>query len=361
MRQIPGLRIEPVQAVTEPGGKHLAMRVSRFDTHQSPRTRALPRVCASRRPPPMKRTPQSATELECALARPEGVRYAGPATRRAPALRAPQWSGAGGRFRKERMGIVHLVGAGPGDPELLTLKAARLLQQADVCVYDHLVSTDVLRLVRAGAKLIYAGKEKSNHALGQDEINALLVGLAREGRRVLRLKGGDPFIFGRGGEEMQFLAAHEVPFEVVPGVTSASGASAYAGIPLTHRDHAQACIFVTGHLKDGTCSLDWDLLARRNQTVVIYMGMGQIEEICRSLKAHGLPADWPAAAIERATTPTQRVVTGTLTTLPGRAAHAALKPPALIVVGEVVKLRGELGWFDTESARLITHPEPAHA
>jgi uroporphyrin-III C-methyltransferase/precorrin-2 dehydrogenase/sirohydrochlorin ferrochelatase len=258
-------------------------------------------------------------------------------------------------------GIVYLVGAGPGDPELLTLKAARLLRLADVCVYDHLVSSDVLALVRRNAELIYAGKEKSNHALPQGDINALMVALARRGKRVLRLKGGDPFIFGRGGEEMQFLAEHGVPFEVVPGVTSASGASTYAGIPLTHRDYAQACVFVTGHLKSGTCDLDWEMLARRGQTVVIYMGMGQIEEICGALKTHGLPGDWPAAAVERATTPKQRVVTGTLTTLPGRVAHAALKPPALIVVGEVVRLRGDLGWFDTDAENLITHAEPAHA
>jgi uroporphyrin-III C-methyltransferase/precorrin-2 dehydrogenase/sirohydrochlorin ferrochelatase len=281
---------------------------------------------------------------------------------RTPTRRASRAPGRGdGVAAKHESGIVYLVGAGPGDPELLTLKAARLLQQADVCVYDHLVSNDVLGLVRRNAELIYAGKEKSNHALAQAEINALLVALARKGKRVLRLKGGDPFIFGRGGEEMQFLAEHGIPFEVVPGVTSASGASTYGGIPLTHRDYAQACIFVTGHLKSGTCDLDWEMLARRNQTVVVYMGMGQIEEICGQLKAHGLPADWPAAAIERATTAKQRVVTGTLTTLPGRAAHAHLKPPALIVVGEVVKLRGELGWFDTDAESLITHTEPAHA
>jgi len=267
-------------------------------------------------------------------------------------------SGVGPQHGK---GIVYLVGAGPGDPELLTLKAARLLQQADVCVYDHLVSNDVLGLVRRSAELIYAGKEKSNHALPQEEINALLVALARKGKRVLRLKGGDPFIFGRGGEEMQFLAEHGVPFEVVPGVTSASGASTYGGIPLTHRDYAQACVFVTGHRKNGTCDLDWSMLARPNQTVVVYMGIGQMEEICEQLKTHGLPGDWPAAAVERATTPKQRVVTGTLTTLPGRAAHAGLKPPALIIVGEVVKLRGELGWFDTDAESLITHAEAAHA
>ncbi len=286
----------------------------------------------------------------------------GDAVPSAPKRKAGSATGrGGGNVTLHGRGVVYLVGAGPGDPELLTLKAARLLQHADVCVYDHLVSNDVLALVRRNAELIYAGKEKSNHALPQGDINALMVALARKGKRVLRLKGGDPFIFGRGGEEMQFLAEHDVPFEVVPGVTSASGASTYAGIPLTHRDYAQACVFVTGHLKNGTCELDWEMLARRGQTVVIYMGMGQIEEICGALKAHGLPGDWPAAAIERATTPKQRVVTGTLTTLPGRVAHAALKPPALIVVGEVVKLRGELGWFDTDAENLITHAEPAHA
>jgi uroporphyrin-III C-methyltransferase / precorrin-2 dehydrogenase / sirohydrochlorin ferrochelatase len=280
----------------------------------------------------------------------------------APKRKAGSASGqSDGIVPLRKQGIVYLVGAGPGDPELLTLKAARLLRLADVCVYDHLVSSDVLGLVRRNAELVYAGKEKSNHALPQGDINALMVALARKGKRVLRLKGGDPFIFGRGGEEMQFLAEHGIPFEVVPGVTSASGASTYAGIPLTHRDYAQACVFVTGHLKSGTCELDWEMLARRGQTIVIYMGVGQIEEIFGALKAHGLPGDWPAAAIERATTPKQRVVTGTLTTLPGRVAHAALKPPALIVVGEVVKLRGELGWFDTDAENLITHAEPAHA
>jgi len=305
----------------------------------------------------VKRRPDIFNELDC-----EPALGAGPSRARIVSARralGPR-GGSAGR-RKAAEGMVHLVGAGPGDPELLTLKAARLLQQADVCVYDHLVSNDVLALVRRDAELIYAGKEKSNHALPQKDINALMVALARQGRHVLRLKGGDPFIFGRGGEEMQFLAEHGIPFEVVPGVTSASGASTYAGIPLTHRDFAQACVFVTGHLQNGSCDLDWEMLARRNQTVVVYMGVGQIEEICHQLKAHGLPGDWPAAAIERATTSKQRVVTGTLTTLAGRVAHAALRPPALIVVGEVVKLRGELGWFDTDAERRITHAEPAHA
>jgi len=312
--------------------------------------------------PAGKETPMREAKKVGYAAAPSRAGCAAGTAPRAPTRRSGRAAGRGeGVTAKPEPGMVYLVGAGPGDPELLTLKAARLLQQADVCVYDHLVSNDVLRLVRRDAELIYAGKEKSNHALPQQDINALMVALARKGRRVLRLKGGDPFIFGRGGEEMQFLAEHGIPFEVVPGVTSASGASTYGGIPLTHRDYAQACVFVTGHLKNGTCDLDWAMLARRGQTVVIYMGVGQVEEICEQLKAHGLPGDWPAAAIERATTPKQRVVSGTLTTLPGRIAHAALKPPSLIVVGEVVKLRGELGWFDTDAESLITHPEPAHA
>lgn len=303
--------------------------------------------------PPLEDAPTPAAGT--ALALKDGARARAPARGRGRASDGTAPAGAA------RAGTVYLVGAGPGDPELLTLKAARLLQQADVCVYDHLVSNDVLALVRRNAELVYAGKEKSNHALPQPEINALLVALARKGKRVLRLKGGDPFIFGRGGEEMQFLAEHGVPFVVVPGVTSASGASTYGGIPLTHRDYAQACVFVTGHRKNGTCDLDWPMLARRGQTVVFYMGVGQLAEICEQLKAHGLPGDWPAAAVERATTAKQRVVTGTLTTLPGRAAHAGVRPPALIVVGEVVQLRGALGWFDTEVERRITHEAPAHA
>jgi uroporphyrin-III C-methyltransferase/precorrin-2 dehydrogenase/sirohydrochlorin ferrochelatase len=247
-------------------------------------------------------------------------------------------------------GIVYLVGAGPGDPDLLTLRAARLMRSADAVVYDHLVSDAVLALIDPRSERIYAGKRRGCHALAQDEINKLLVALARRGRRVLRLKGGDPFVFGRGGEECEFLAAHGVPFEVVPGVTSASGASCYAGIPLTHRDCARAVVFATGHLKDGSSDLDWDALARPHQTVVIYMGLTRLAEICAQLIAHGARAKTPAAVIERATTDRQRVVAATLETLPGQAAAQGLKPPALIVVGEVVKLRPDLDWVAARSA-----------
>jgi uroporphyrin-III C-methyltransferase/precorrin-2 dehydrogenase/sirohydrochlorin ferrochelatase len=239
-------------------------------------------------------------------------------------------------------GIVYLVGAGPGDPDLLTLRAVRLMGAAEVVVYDYLVSDEILRFVNPRAERIYAGKQQACHALSQDEINRLLVALARRGKRVLRLKGGDPFIFGRGGEEAEFLARHGVPFEVVPGITSASGASSYAGIPLTHRDHARAVVFVTGHLKDGSTDLDWPMLARPRQTVVIYMGVTRLEEICGKLAAHGLDPATPAAVIERATTPRQRVVAGTIATLPAVARAEGVKPPALIVIGEVVRVRDAL-------------------
>jgi uroporphyrin-III C-methyltransferase/precorrin-2 dehydrogenase/sirohydrochlorin ferrochelatase len=219
------------------------------------------------------------------------------------------------------------------------------MRHVDAVVYDYLVSEAVLALVDPRAERIYAGKRQGCHALSQDEINRLLVALARRGKRVLRLKGGDPFIFGRGGEECEFLAAHGVPFEVVPGVTSASGASCYAGIPLTHRDCARAVVFATGHLKDGSADLDWEALARPRQTVVIYMGVTRLAEICRELVAHGASPDLPAAVIERATTARQRVVAGTLATLPELAAAAGVQPPALIVIGEVVSLRASLDWL----------------
>lgn len=237
---------------------------------------------------------------------------------------------------------MYLVGAGPGDPELLTLRAARLMAAAEVVVYDYLVSDEILRFVNPRAERIYAGKQQACHTLSQDEINRLLVALARHGKRVLRLKGGDPFVFGRGGEEAEFLVRHGVKFEVVPGVTAASGASAYAGIPLTHRDHARAVVFVTGHLKDGTTDLDWPMLARPRQTVVIYMGVTRLAEICAQLAAHGLDPATPAAVIERATTARQRVIAGTVATLPGLARAEAVKPPALIVIGEVVQVREAL-------------------
>ena len=235
-------------------------------------------------------------------------------------------------------GCVYLVGAGPGDPELLTLKAARLIESAEAVVYDHLVGQAVLKLIPPTARRVYAGKEAGNHALPQHEINRLLVELASEGLRVVRLKGGDPFIFGRGGEEMQAVQAAGLQCEIVPGITAAAGAGATTGIPLTHREHAQTLVFATGHLKDDTVDLDWEALARPKQTVVIYMGLGALDIICRELIVHGLPAGTPAAVIHGATTAEQREVYSTLGKLPEAVVEAGLRPPALIVIGDVVAI-----------------------
>jgi uroporphyrin-III C-methyltransferase len=243
-------------------------------------------------------------------------------------------------------GTVYLVGAGPGDPELLTLRALRIIGEADVLVYDHLVSQAILDLVNPAAERMYAGKERGNHSVPQDDLNLLLVALAKQHKRVVRLKGGDPYTFGRGGEEVETLKENGIPFEVVPGITAAAGVAAYAGIPLTHRNHAQACVFVTGHLKDGSMNLDWPGLARRRQTVIIYMGLSGLPYLCEQLIAHGLPADWPAAIVQQGTTPNQRTVTGTLATLPALAVAAELKAPTLIIVGEVVTLKDKLAWFE---------------
>jgi uroporphyrin-III C-methyltransferase len=246
-------------------------------------------------------------------------------------------------------GKVWLVGAGPGDRELLTLKAARLIGQADAIVYDHLVGPGIIEMGRPDARKIYVGKKAARHTLSQEEINLLLVDLAGEGLSVVRLKGGDPFIFGRGGEELEVLAEAGIPFEVVPGVTAAAGCAAYAGFPLTHRAHAQSVVFVTGHLKDGTVNLDWPGLARPGQTVVFYMGVGAARDICRQLIAHGLPADTPAAIIRKGTLPNQQTLLATLATLPERIASAGIKPPALIVVGTVVGLHDKLNWFESDT------------
>ncbi len=242
-------------------------------------------------------------------------------------------------------GEVYLVGGGPGDPDLLTFRALRLMQQCDVCVYDKLVSKEVMELVRRDAELVFVGKSRDQHTLPQEEINQLLARLALEGKRVLRLKGGDPFIFGRGGEEIETLMQHGVPFQVVPGITAANGVSSYAGIPLTHRDYAQACLFITGHLKDGTVDLDWQAMARPNQTVVIYMGLVGLAQICSNLIAQGVSPDMPAAVIQQGTTQKQRVVESTLQHLAAEVAAAGLKPPSLTIIGEVVKLRARLNWF----------------
>ena len=242
-------------------------------------------------------------------------------------------------------GEVYLIGGGPGDPELLTLRALRLLRQADVVLYDRLISPEVLAMANPAAKRLYVGKRRHLHSVPQDDINALLVRLAKAGKRVARLKGGDPFIFGRGGEELEALLEAGIRFEVVPGITAASGCAAYAGIPLTHRDHAHACVFVTGQRSAGNQDIDYASLARPRQTVVFYMGLQRLAELCAGLRRHGAPADRPAAIVQQGTTAQQKVVVGTLETLPALAAAAGVSPPALVIVGEVVRLHDKLSWY----------------
>lgn len=250
---------------------------------------------------------------------------------------------------------VQLVGAGPGDPELLTVKAARAIADADVVLYDNLVSAGVLALLPAGAERIYVGKASARHTMPQREIIAVMIRLARAGRRVLRLKGGDPYIFGRGGEEAQALAAEGIPFEVVPGISAAQGAAASAGIPLTHRDHAARMMWVTGHLReecrgDDVLALDWPALARPGQTLVVYMGVATLPVLSQRLQTEGLAGDTPAAIVENATLPTQRTIVGTLRTLPALALAERVRAPALIVIGSVVTLRDALGMAPPQRA-----------
>lgn len=235
-------------------------------------------------------------------------------------------------------GQVALVGAGPGDPELLTLKALRRLEQAEVVVYDNLVAPAILDFAPASARRIYVGKASGRHTLPQEEISRLLLAEAQAGHRVVRLKGGDPFVFGRGGEEMELLLEQGIPVDIVPGITAALGAAAAFGFPLTHREHAQSCVFVTGHLKDHSIDLNWTALAQPNQTLVIYMGVKGLEIISAQLQAAGLPGETPAALIYKATWPEQRVYPSRLDQLPATAQAFAVQPPTLLVIGSVVSL-----------------------
>ena len=248
-------------------------------------------------------------------------------------------------MKNKKTGEVFLVGAGPGERDLITIRALHLMQKCDVCIYDNLVSKDILELVRRDADLIYAGKKKDQHTLSQDKINNLLIKFAKQGKKVLRLKGGDPFIFGRGGEEIESLMKNKILFQVVPGITAANGIATYSGIPLTHRDHAQSCLFLTGHLKDGTIDFEWPKLIVENQTLVIYMGLLSLNELVEKLLKHGMIKEMPIAIIESGTTSKQRVLVAKLSNIKSKVKKSKIKSPALIIVGSVVNLRSKLNWF----------------
>jgi uroporphyrin-III C-methyltransferase/precorrin-2 dehydrogenase/sirohydrochlorin ferrochelatase len=265
----------------------------------------------------------------------------------------------GAEFRQQ--GEVYLVGAGPGDPDLLTFKALRLMQRADVVLYDRLIGKGILNLVRRDAERIYVGKLPQEHTVPQAEISQMLLRLAQEGKRVLRLKGGDPFVFGRGGEEIELLAEAGISFQVVPGITAACGCAAYAGIPLTHRDHAQACIFVTGHSKDGQVDLDWKVLLQPHQTVAVYMGLERLTELTRAFIAKGAAPSLPVALIDNGTRPNQQVLTATLDTIADKAAKAGVKGPAILIIGSVVRLREKLDWYVPEEQAHEAMPAAAPA
>jgi uroporphyrin-III C-methyltransferase/precorrin-2 dehydrogenase/sirohydrochlorin ferrochelatase len=249
-------------------------------------------------------------------------------------------------IENSNQGEVYLVGAGPGDPDLLTLKALRLMYKADVVLYDRLVSKQILQKVRADADKIYVGKQRSEHSVEQEGINEILVRLAKEGKRVLRLKGGDPFIFGRGGEELESLARENIPFQVVPGITAASGCAAYAGIPLTHRDHAQSVRFLTGHLKNGSLEMNWENMISEQETLVFYMGLLALPTICERLIAHGMSKEMPIALIEQGTRVEQRTLKATLSTIVAKSKLENYVSPSLIIIGRVVDLRDSLAWRD---------------
>jgi len=245
-------------------------------------------------------------------------------------------------------GEVYLLGAGPGDPDLMTFKAQRLLQSADVVLYDRLVAPGIVEMARRDAQRVYVGKARSDHTVPQQQINQMLLALAQQGKRVVRLKGGDPFIFGRGGEEIELLAQHGIPFQVIPGITAANAAACYSGIPLTHRDHAQSVRFVAGHLRDGTVDHAWQDFQSDTETLVFYMGLLGLPVICEQLQHYGRSADTPIALVERASTPEQRVITGTLATMVATVEREKPRAPTLIIVGNVVRLHHTLAWFGEE-------------